>query len=68
MVQFGEDGKIQKILRIKNFYLTHSTQISSSYNCFNKVKSKKIINKFKILTPSAQRLLRVKDIDINIFK
>jgi len=47
---FGEDGKIQNIVKKNKFRITHSN-ISSSYNCFNKVKSKKIINKFKILTP-----------------
>tara|TARA_Y100001970_G_C14248549_1_gene870043 strand:+ start:2339 stop:3283 length:945 start_codon:yes stop_codon:yes gene_type:complete len=48
---FGEDGKIQKILKNNHFRYTHSNQTSSS-NCFDKLKSKKIINKFKILTPS----------------
>ncbi len=48
---FGEDGKIQKILKKNKFRFTHSDQISSS-NCFDKLKSKKIINKFRILTPS----------------
>ncbi len=47
---FGEDGKIQKILKKNKFCFTHSNHISSS-NCFNKLKSKKIINKFKIITP-----------------
>ena len=39
---FGEDGKIQKILKRNKFKVTHSSQNSSS-NCFNKIKSKKII-------------------------
>ena len=47
---FGEDGKIQKILKNNNFYFTHSNHISSA-NCFNKLKSKKIVDKFKIITP-----------------
>jgi len=47
---FGEDGKIQNIIKKNKFRITHSNE-SSSNNCFNKVKSKKIINKFKILTP-----------------
>ncbi len=59
---FGEDGKIQKILRIKKFRVTHSNQICS-FNCFDKVKSKKIINKFKILTPSYE-VIKIKDIDL----
>ena len=47
---FGEDGAIQKILKKNKFRFTHSNQISST-NCFDKVKSKKIVNKFKINTP-----------------
>tara|TARA_Y100001970_G_scaffold236614_1_gene296507 strand:- start:11214 stop:12155 length:942 start_codon:yes stop_codon:yes gene_type:complete len=47
---FGEDGAIQKILKKNKFRFTHSNQISSK-NCFDKVKSKKIVNKFKIKTP-----------------
>ncbi|MBD1147946.1 D-alanine--D-alanine ligase [Pelagibacterales bacterium SAG-MED31] len=48
---FGEDGKIQKILKNIKFRYTHSNQISSA-NSFNKLKSKKIANKFNIITPS----------------
>ena len=48
---FGEDGKIQKILKDNQFNFTHSNQFSSA-NCFNKFKSKKIVRKFNILTPS----------------
>lgn len=48
---FGEDGKIQKILKKNKFYFTHSNQISSA-NCFNKLKSKNIVKKFKIITPA----------------
>ena len=59
---FGEDGKIQKILKINKFRVTHSNQ-ASSFNCFDKVKSKKIINKFKILTP-LYKVIKTKDIDI----
>ena len=47
---FGEDGAIQKILKRNKFRFTHSNQTSSK-NCFDKVKSKKIVNKFKIKTP-----------------
>ena len=46
---FGEDGKIQKILRKNKFRVTHSNQTSSK-NCFDKIKSKKIVNKFNIST------------------
>ena len=47
---FGEDGAIQKILKKNKFRFTHSNQYSST-NCFDKAKSKKIVNKFKIKTP-----------------
>ncbi len=47
---FGEDGKLQKILKKNKFRFTHSNHISSA-NCFNKLKSKKIVDKFKIITP-----------------
>ena len=58
---FGEDGKIQKILRKNNFKVTHSNQSSSS-NCFNKIKSKEIISKQNILTPKYD-VIKIKDID-----
>lgn len=57
---FGEDGQIQKILKEKGFRVTHSNQISSN-NCFNKIRSKKIIKKFKIVTPTF-RLIKTRDI------
>ncbi len=47
---YGEDGKIQKILKNNNIRYSHSG-ILSSKNCFNKVNTKKIIKKNKILTP-----------------
>ena len=58
---FGEDGKIQKILKINKFRVTHSNQRSSS-NCFDKIKSKKIISKFKISTPKYD-VIKIKDIN-----
>jgi len=58
---FGEDGKIQQILRRNKFKVTHSNQTSSS-NCFNKIKSKKIISKKNILTPRYD-VIKIKDID-----
>ncbi len=58
---FGEDGKIQKILKINKFKVTHSNHISSQ-NCFKKIKSKKIISKYKILTPEYD-VIKVKDIN-----
>ena len=63
---FGEDGKIQKILRKNNFKVTHSNQSSSS-NCFNKIKSKEIINKQNILTPKYD-VIEIKDIDEKYLK
>ena len=58
---FGEDGKIQKILKKNKFKVTHSNQNSSS-NCFNKIKSKEIISKLNILTPKYD-IIKIKDID-----
>ena len=59
---FGEDGKIQKILKLKKFRITHSNQTSSS-NCFNKIKSKKLIKKYKISTPE-YKIIKNKDINV----
>ena len=47
---FGEDGQIQKILKRNNLNFTHSDPESSKV-CFDKVETKKIVKKFKILTP-----------------
>ena len=47
---FGEDGKIQKILKKKKFQFTHSG-IYASKNCFNKINSKNLLTKYKIPTP-----------------
>ena len=58
---FGEDGKIQKILKKRKFRVTHSNQFTSN-NCFNKIKSKKIINKFNIVTPIF-KVIKIKDIN-----
>jgi len=58
---FGEDGKIQKILKNNKFCFTHSNHISSA-KCFNKLKSKKIVNKFKIITPSFE-IVKCKNIN-----
>ena len=63
---FGEDGKIQKILKKNKFKVTHSNQSSSS-NCFNKIKSKEIINKQNILTPKYD-VIKIKDIDEKYLK
>ena len=63
---FGEDGKIQKILKRNKFKVTHSNQSSSS-SCFNKIKSKKIISKQNILTPKYD-VIKIKDIDEKYLK
>ena len=63
---FGEDGKIQKILKKNNFKVTHSNQYSSS-NCFNKIKSKEIITKNNIETPKYD-VIKIKYIDENYLK
>ena len=47
---FGEDGKIQKILKKKKFKFTHSG-IYASKNCFNKINSKNLLTKYKIPIP-----------------
>ena len=59
---FGEDGKVQKILKKKKFRVTHSNHISS-INCFNKIKSKKIVKNFKIATPP-HKLIKIKNINL----
>ena len=63
---FGEDGKIQKLLKKKKFRITHSNAKCST-NCLNKIKSKKIINKYRISTPS-YKVVHCKDLDINYLK
>jgi D-alanine-D-alanine ligase len=63
---FGEDGKIQKILKKNKFKVTHSNQSSSS-NCFNKIKSKEIISKQNISTPKYD-VIKIKDIDEKYLK
>ena len=47
---FGEDGKIQLILKTNKFKFTHSS-VSSSKNCFNKITSKKKLSNYNIKTP-----------------
>ena len=66
---FGEDGKIQKILKNKKFVVTHSNQLSSA-NCFNKLKSKNIVKKFKITTPSFETVKcgKINSIFLNVMK
>lgn len=49
---FGEDGQIQKILDSAFYKYTHSDALSS-YICFNKNLTKKLIKKKKILTPES---------------
>ena len=63
---FGEDGKIQKILKRNKFKVTHSNP-NSSLNCFNKIKSKEIISRQNISTPKYD-VIKIKDIDENYLK
>ena len=63
---FGEDGRVQKILQKKGFKVTHSSSLSSS-KCFDKIKSKKIINKFKILSPKYKVVIN-KELNENVLK
>ena len=58
---FGEDGQIQKILKKNKIKFTHSNYISSR-NCFDKMKTKKIVSANKILTP---KFLAIKKEDLN---
>ena len=52
---FGEDGQIQKILKQNKIKFTHSN-FKSSKNSFNKILTKKIVFKKKILTPKSKIL------------
>ncbi len=63
---FGEDGTVQKILKEEGFKVTHSSSLSSS-KCFDKIESKKIINKFKILSPK-YRVIVNQELNKNILK
>ena len=63
---FGEDGKIQKILRTNGFRFTHSNQ-TVSINCFNKIKSKNIVKKIKVLSPP-YNFVKIKDVDYKYLK
>ncbi len=64
---FGEDGKIQKILKNHNIKFTHSG-VQSSRNCFDKILTKKIISSNKILTPN-YKVLEFKDLNLkNLLK
>ena len=50
--RYGEDGYIQLILENEKIKYTHSG-VSASSICINKIVSKKIFNKHKILSPKA---------------
>ena len=58
---FGEDGKIQKILKKNKIPFSHSN-IKSSNLCFNKSASKKQIIKNKLISPKYY-LLNIKDLN-----
>ncbi len=63
---FGEDGKIQKILKSKKFKVTHSNY-TSSLNCFNKLRSKRIAINSRILTPK-YKIVTCKNINASFLK
>ena len=58
---FGEDGKIQKILKKNRIKFTHSGYKSSKI-CFDKVATKKILSKNGILTPDFN-VLSIEDLN-----
>ncbi len=62
----GEDGVAQSYFEYLNIPYTHSGVVSS-YNCMNKIISKEIFFKNKILTPKYFKLNKeeFKDVDIN---
>ena len=59
---FGEDGKIQRILKKNNIRFTHS-DYKSSKNSFDKISTKKIISKKNILTPKYS-ILNKKELNV----
>ncbi len=59
---FGEDGKVQKILKKNNIKFTHSDH-KSSKNCFDKIYTKKLILNKNILTPKYS-IINKKDLNI----
>ena len=58
---YGEDGQIQNILKKNNIKFTHSNMKSSKI-CFDKIETKKIIAKNKILTPR-YKIFDIKDLN-----
>ena len=64
---YGEDGQIQRILRKNNLNFTHSN-LKSSRICFDKLATKKIIKKNKILTPKFTLIKKDKLNYINLLK
>ncbi len=63
--RFGEDGQIQKILEKLKVPYTHSG-IKASANAMDKIKSKKIFIKNKILTPKYKIVKKISDLDKKI--
>ncbi len=58
---FGEDGKIQQILKKNKIKFTHSG-IKSSKICFDKIKAKEIIIQNNILTPKFS-VIKIKNLN-----
>ena len=66
--RYGEDGYIQSVLEIEKIKYTHSG-VSASSICINKLISKKIFQKNKILTPKFNIIKQnIKSNPNNIFK
>ena len=63
--KYGEDGKIQKILEKLEIPYTHSG-VKASEIAMDKIKSKKIFLKKKIITPSFKIIKKISDIENKI--
>jgi len=65
--KYGEDGKIQKILEKLKIPYTHSG-VKASEVAMDKIKSKKIFFKKKIITPNFKIIKKISDIKNKISK
>jgi len=63
--KYGEDGKIQKILEKLEIPYTHSG-VKASEIAMDKIKSKKIFLKKKIITPNFKIIKKISDIENKI--
>ena len=65
--RYGEDGQIQKILEKLKVPYTHSG-VKASEDAMNKIKSKKIFIKNRILTPNYKSIKKISDLSNKISK